>query len=373
MSSGEVVLYEEAEVLRRWHELLGRDPPLFRNNLSDFEIRPLLETEDRFVALFDKTRAQTKRQTLYTQQKEVPRPAVVRPFDPQGFHFVKTNPIELLAMYGGPSAAPTAGLEEWPFHPVLINVSPLAEGHVVLVPDSLKLLPQVLTAGAVRLLVRFAAQGVRRDWRVLFNSLGGWASVNHLHIHGLFTKELFPEQGGAFPIEGASRGEGITVSCHGVEIAVHRLAFPVNAWAIEAVEAHPTAPVASGLVLDVLATAVWLIVERLQLLDVAHHLLATCTHCVYLIPRRVQCVNPSGIRFAVMEVCGTAICGTASGFADLTAAAFADMMRAEVSLSGEEMGEIEEEAFRRLAGGLGAAVGGLRGGGVKGPRAAVIN
>lgn len=337
--------YEEDAALRRWHELLVT--PLFRNTLAGFERRALSDTNHGFVALFDATRAKTKRQP--TPQKAL-RPAVVRPFDPSGFHFGKARADERIARFYGPSAADPS---VWCWHAVFVNVSPLAEGHVVLVPDlELHQLPQVLSHGAVRLLVRFAARGTRQDFKVLFNSLGGWASVNSLHIHGLFTSELFPERQGRFPIECAPRGEGAHISSHGVDVDVLRLQYAVEAWVVTATASVGTL---EETVLDILATAVWLIVERLQALDVPHHLLATQGgRRIYVVPRQMQRDLPEGIKFAVMEVLGTAICSSDTGYSDLTAEHYFALLKEEVSLTPEQMRYIEEEVFRRLIGSLGA-------------------
>lgn len=69
---------------------------------------------------------------------------------------------------------------------VVVNVSPLEFGHCLLVPEPSRCLPQVLTPLAVRTGVEAVLLSSDPGFRVGFNSLGGFASVNHLHLHGYY-------------------------------------------------------------------------------------------------------------------------------------------------------------------------------------------
>ncbi|KAG7267580.1 hypothetical protein CRUP_006000 [Coryphaenoides rupestris] len=69
---------------------------------------------------------------------------------------------------------------------VVVNVSPLEFGHCLLVPEPSRCLPQVLTPLAVRTGIEAVLLSSDPGFRVGFNSLGGFASVNHLHLHGYY-------------------------------------------------------------------------------------------------------------------------------------------------------------------------------------------
>ena len=68
---------------------------------------------------------------------------------------------------------------------VLINVSPIEYGHVLLVPRVLDKLPQLLTPETISLALKFAAAASNPYFRVGYNSLGAYATINHLHFQVL--------------------------------------------------------------------------------------------------------------------------------------------------------------------------------------------
>jgi GDP-L-galactose phosphorylase len=65
---------------------------------------------------------------------------------------------------------------------VLINVSPIEYGHVLLCPRVLDCLPQNLDPSTTRLALHFALEVGNPYLRVGFNSLGAFATINHLHF-----------------------------------------------------------------------------------------------------------------------------------------------------------------------------------------------
>lgn len=65
---------------------------------------------------------------------------------------------------------------------VLINVSPIEYGHVLLCPRVLDCLPQNLDPSTARLALHFALEVGSPYLRVGFNSLGAFATINHLHF-----------------------------------------------------------------------------------------------------------------------------------------------------------------------------------------------
>jgi hypothetical protein len=64
----------------------------------------------------------------------------------------------------------------------IINVSPIEYGHVLLVPRVMDCLPQLVDPGTVLLALRFAMEAANPYFRVGYNSLGAYATINHLHF-----------------------------------------------------------------------------------------------------------------------------------------------------------------------------------------------
>lgn len=108
------------------------------------------------------------------------------PFDPAAFNFTRLRPGELLLRLRrrGP-AAPEPLL-------VAINASPLERGHVLLLPEPARALPQALTAPVLRGALEAALLSAHPGFRLGFNGPGGGASVNHLHLHGLYLRRPLP-------------------------------------------------------------------------------------------------------------------------------------------------------------------------------------
>ncbi|XP_063781903.1 GDP-D-glucose phosphorylase 1 [Pseudophryne corroboree] len=72
---------------------------------------------------------------------------------------------------------------------VVINVSPLEFGHVLFIPDPSLCLTQILTPDLMLFGLESILLSGHPGFRVGFNSLGGFASVNHLHLHGFYLDE----------------------------------------------------------------------------------------------------------------------------------------------------------------------------------------
>ncbi|NP_001104198.1 GDP-D-glucose phosphorylase 1 isoform X1 [Xenopus laevis] len=84
---------------------------------------------------------------------------------------------------------------------VVINVSPLEFGHVLFMPDPSLCLPQILTEDLMLFGLESVLLSAHPGFRVGFNSLGGFASVNHLHLHGFYLDhDLFIESSSSKPL-----------------------------------------------------------------------------------------------------------------------------------------------------------------------------
>ncbi|XP_036787953.1 GDP-D-glucose phosphorylase 1 isoform X1 [Manis pentadactyla] len=119
--------------------------------------------------------------------------SVKQAFDPKQFNFNKIRPGEVLFRLRREPDLPGALPQEDVL--VMINVSPLEWGHMLLVPEPSRGLPQRLLPSALRAGVEAVLLSSHPGFRIGFNSLGGLASVNHLHLHGYYLSHRLPVEG----------------------------------------------------------------------------------------------------------------------------------------------------------------------------------
>ena len=118
-------------------------------------------------------------------------PQVIQKFDPAKFNFKKALDSEVLFQFEqlgdgeGPVTYHTDSI--CPASPdlVLINVSPIEYGHVLLVPRVLDEVPQLVDPQSMLLALRFCQQADNQSFRLCYNSLGAYATINHLHFQVL--------------------------------------------------------------------------------------------------------------------------------------------------------------------------------------------
>ena len=112
---------------------------------------------------------------------------VVQEFDEAKFNFKKALQKEVLFQFEeGPAVKslnyePGAKTGASP-NLVFINVSPIEYGHVLLVPRVLDNLPQVVDERSLLLALQFTREADNPYFRLCYNSLGAYATVNHLHF-----------------------------------------------------------------------------------------------------------------------------------------------------------------------------------------------
>lgn len=162
-----------------WTERM--DKGLFRYRLGDLKTR-LLPGHYGYVAQLNIQRGVERRkpQEIRSIQQE---------FNTKQFNFNKINPEEIIcemAKCVGSSSIPNDHQNSLSKMLVLVNVSPLEFGHCLFVPDPLQCYPQVLTKFAVEVGIEITFLSSSPGFRVGFNSLGAFASVNHLHLHGYY-------------------------------------------------------------------------------------------------------------------------------------------------------------------------------------------
>ncbi|PAV63359.1 hypothetical protein WR25_24553 [Diploscapter pachys] len=109
---------------------------------------------------------------------------IKEPFNSIRFNFTKLHDNEVM-MYLKCEDNPitTDPLDR---HLIAVNASPLERDHCLIIPAVNKCHPQVLNPVAIRLAVDIMLLVTDSDFHILFNSLLGQASVNHLHLHALY-------------------------------------------------------------------------------------------------------------------------------------------------------------------------------------------
>lgn len=163
---------------------------LFRYRLEDLQTQ-ILPGSVGFVAQLNIERGVQRRPPQNIQ-------SVRQEFDPKQFNFNKIRPGEVL--FRLQRREPDGPKQEDIL--VLINVSPLEWGHVLLVPEPAHGLPQRLLPGILRAGLEAVLLSLHPGFRVGFNSLGGLASVNHLHLHGYYLAHPLPvEDAPSIPLD----------------------------------------------------------------------------------------------------------------------------------------------------------------------------
>ncbi|XP_041795595.1 GDP-D-glucose phosphorylase 1 [Chelmon rostratus] len=181
-----------------WTDRMDRG--LFRYHLGDLQTR-ILPGPCGYVAQLNIQRGIERRkpQEILSIQQE---------FSAEQFNFNKINSEEIV--FDMIKDAEGENEKEKLHQPcrivVLVNVSPLEFGHCLLVPEPSHCFPQVLTTFAIQAGIESVLLSSDPGFRVGFNSLGAFASVNHLHLHGYYldhelkiesvpVKPLVPEKG----------------------------------------------------------------------------------------------------------------------------------------------------------------------------------
>ncbi|XP_013806499.2 GDP-D-glucose phosphorylase 1 [Apteryx mantelli] len=170
---------------------------LFRYHLGELQTR-VLPGPMQLVAQLNIQRGVEKRKSQVIH-------SIRQPFNPQEFNFTQIRPGEVLfRMCRSPAHPPAAGRPQLDYVLVVINVSPLELGHMLLLPEPTLRLPQVLTPELLRFGLDAVLLSAHPGFRVGFNSLGAFASVNHLHLHGFYLNwPLLVESAPAEPLSPA--------------------------------------------------------------------------------------------------------------------------------------------------------------------------
>ena len=239
---------------------------------------------------------------------------VVRKSDPDAFNFTKIQEEEVLYELEI-SSTPIS---------VIVCASPLLANHVLFVPERSRELPQVLTEELLHIGLQLSLLSGRKDFRLLFNSLGGYASVNHFHFHGLYLEDMqrLPVEDAQRSRLGGARGELL------VEILVD------TAWFCRGL-------VLSAADVDTLALFGGRVLRHLQAEDIAHNLMVAPSKelpVIYLFPRQWEekVREKPGFNAAILEIAGLLFAHDEERFKNFDEDQVSEIFREDVSLSSDD-------------------------------------
>ena len=162
------------------------------------------------------------------RRRPPPYKGLLQPFNPEGFHFNKLKPEEIILRLIFPFIkSPQDHLV------IAINVSPIFRYHSLLIPYPLECKPQVFDSTSIRMMLHLSFQISEANFIILGNSLLAHATVNHLHFHLLYPDFLPPSC--------KARGEKLTQTCMLLkEYFFPGFLFEVTMESIEKVSDHLT-------------------------------------------------------------------------------------------------------------------------------------
>ncbi|KAI3451834.1 hypothetical protein Pfo_008499 [Paulownia fortunei] len=177
-------------LLGHWEDRMSRG--LFRYDVTSCETK-VISGKYGFIAQLNEGRHLKKRPTEFRIDK------VLQPFVENKFNFTKVGQEEVLFRFE-PSkdnkshhflSSPIDSEEGSP-SVVAINVSPIEYGHVLLIPHVLDCLPQKIDSDSLLLALHLAKEASDPFFRVGYNSLGAFATINHLHFQAYYLSVPFP-------------------------------------------------------------------------------------------------------------------------------------------------------------------------------------
>ncbi|XP_072965136.1 GDP-L-galactose phosphorylase 1-like isoform X2 [Typha angustifolia] len=176
-------------LLKEWEERRMRG--LFHHDINACETK-ILPGEHNFIATLVEGRDLKKRPTEFRMDE------VIQPFDDRKFNFTKVKQDELIFRFEENENGEAKYFENNPMdvsaspNIVAINLSPIGYGHVLLIPRLLDCLPQRIDRESFLLAVYMTREAGNPYFRMGYNSLGGFATINHLHFQGYFLEVSFP-------------------------------------------------------------------------------------------------------------------------------------------------------------------------------------
>lgn len=177
-------------LLGQWEDRMSRG--LFRYEVTTCETK-VISGKYGFIAQVNEGRHLKKRPTEFCIDK------VLQPFDNNKFNFTKAGQEEVLFRFEPSQDSESHYFVSSPVDAeqgsptlVLINVSPIEYGHVLLIPRVLDCLPQKMDSDGLLLALHLAKEASDPSFRVGYNSLGAFATINHLHFQAYYLAVPFP-------------------------------------------------------------------------------------------------------------------------------------------------------------------------------------
>ncbi|CAK7324593.1 unnamed protein product [Dovyalis caffra] len=183
------VAFLDSLLLGEWEDRMQRG--LFRYDVTACETK-VIPGRYGFIAQLNEGRHLKKRPTEFRVDK------VLQPFDGNKFNFTKVGQDEVLFQFGASEDGDVQFLPDAPIDAenspsmVAINVSPIEYGHVLLIPHVLNCLPQRIDRDSFLLALYMAAEAGNPYFRLGYNSLGAFATINHLHFQAYYLAVPFP-------------------------------------------------------------------------------------------------------------------------------------------------------------------------------------
>ncbi|KAE9606364.1 hypothetical protein Lal_00013636 [Lupinus albus] len=183
------VPFLDSLLLGEWEDRVQRG--LFRYDVTACETK-VIPGEYGFIAQLNEGRHLKKRPTEFRVDK------VLQPFEENKFNFTKVGQEEVLFQF---EASEDGEVQFFPNAPididnspnfVAINVSPIEYGHVLLIPRIFECLPQRMDCESLLLALHMAAEAGNQYFRLGYNSLGAFATINHLHFQAYYLAMPFP-------------------------------------------------------------------------------------------------------------------------------------------------------------------------------------
>ncbi|XP_009127029.1 GDP-L-galactose phosphorylase 2 [Brassica rapa] len=194
----ENVTFLESLLLGEWEDRFQRG--LFRYDVTACETK-VIPGKYGFIAQLNEGRHLKKRPTEFRVDK------VLQPFDANKFNFTKVCREELLFQF---EADMPLDVDNSP-NVVAINVSPIEYGHVLLIPRVLDCLPQRIDHKSLLLALHMAVEAANPYFRVGYNSLGAFATINHLHFQAYYLAMPFPIEK-AHSLKITTTNDGVRIS-----------------------------------------------------------------------------------------------------------------------------------------------------------------
>lgn len=222
-SDAENSAFLDTLILAQWEERLSRG--LFRYDVTACETK-VLPGEFGFIAQLNEGRHLKKRPTEFRVDQ------VLQAFDPKKFNFSKVGQEEVLFCFEKSNDGSHGYCEKMVIgnspNVVAINVSPIEYGHVLLVPKLLDCKPQQIDEASLRLALHLASEAQNPSFRVGYNSLGAFATINHLHFQAYYLAVPFPVERAAVKKIGTSKKKGGLKVFELANYAVNGLVYECN-------------------------------------------------------------------------------------------------------------------------------------------------